>query len=76
MKKLLVLATAALLVTGVSFAHSGDGKKCGKGDKECCKKGDKGDKGDKGAKGDKDCCKKEKEVKKEEKKVTKPATKA
>jgi hypothetical protein len=70
MKKLLVLATAALLVTGVSFAHSGDGKKCGKGNKECCKKGDKG------AKGDKDCCKKEKEVKKEEKKATKTTAKA
>ncbi|MFK4985821.1 hypothetical protein ACI4B7_28765, partial [Klebsiella pneumoniae] len=41
MKKLFLLATAALLVTGVSFAHGGDGKKCGKCDKECCKKGDK-----------------------------------
>ncbi|MBX9732486.1 MAG: hypothetical protein K2X37_00345 [Chitinophagaceae bacterium] len=69
MKKLFLLATAALLVTGVSFAHSGDGKKCGKGDKECCKKA---------AKDGKECCKKEdkKEVKKEDKKVTKPAAKA
>jgi len=36
MKKVLVLATAALLITGVSFAGGGD-KKCAKG-KECCKK--------------------------------------
>jgi hypothetical protein len=39
MKKILMLATAAFLVTGVAFAH-GDDKKCAKG-KECCKKGDK-----------------------------------
>ena len=36
MKKLFVLATAAFLVTGIAFAHEGDGKKCAKG-KECCK---------------------------------------
>lgn len=36
MKKLLVLATAAFLVTGIAFAHEGDGKKCAMG-KECCK---------------------------------------
>ena len=33
MKKIFVLATAALLVSGVSFAQD---KKCGK---SCCKKG-------------------------------------
>ena len=39
MKKLLLLATAALLVTGVSFADSGKDKKkkCAKG-KSCCDK--------------------------------------
>jgi hypothetical protein len=35
MKKLLTLATAALLITGVTFANDG-GKKKGK---SCCKKG-------------------------------------
>ncbi len=35
MKKILMLATSALLITGVSFAQ--DSKKCGKG-KSCCKK--------------------------------------
>ncbi len=64
MKKIFVLATAAFLFTGVAFAHGGDGKKCGKGEKECCKKA---------SKDGKDCCKKE--VKKEEKKSAKPATK-
>ncbi len=33
MKKILVLATAALLVSGASFAHDK------KGHKKCCKKG-------------------------------------
>ncbi|HPH84184.1 MAG TPA: hypothetical protein PLC48_01955 [Ferruginibacter sp.] len=39
MKKLFLLATAALLVTGVSFAEGGKGKKkkCAKG-KSCCSK--------------------------------------
>ncbi len=48
MKKLVLLATAALLVTGVSFANTdkGKGKKCGK---SCCKKSGK------------KCCKKSKE---------------
>ncbi len=46
MKKIIVLATAAFLVSGIAFAH-GDDKK-GKG-KECCKKEVKG----------KNCCKKE-----------------
>lgn len=36
MKKLFLLATAAFLVTGISFAHEGDGKKSAKG-KDCCK---------------------------------------
>ncbi|HEY1019370.1 MAG TPA: hypothetical protein VGE25_10245 [Sediminibacterium sp.] len=36
MKKLFVLATAAFLVTGMAFAHDGDGKKCAKA-KDCCK---------------------------------------
>ena len=35
MKKILILATAAFLVTGVSFAQD---KKCDKS-KSCCKKG-------------------------------------
>jgi hypothetical protein len=39
MKKVLLLATAALLVTGVSFADNGKkGKKC---TKSCCKKSGK-----------------------------------
>lgn len=64
MKKVLVLATAAFLMTGVAFA-GGDGKSCGK-DKACCKKE---------AKGGKDCCKKE--VKKDEvKKETKSTVKS
>ncbi|HMO61998.1 MAG TPA: hypothetical protein PKC39_07105 [Ferruginibacter sp.] len=42
MKKMMLLAIAALLVTGASFA--GDGKKCKKS-KSCCKK-------------EKSCCKK------------------
>ena len=39
MKKLFLLATAALLVSGVSFANTDKGKKkkCAKG-KTCCKK--------------------------------------
>jgi hypothetical protein len=37
MKKLFLLATAALLVTGVTFADGGKKKKCAKG-KTCCKK--------------------------------------
>jgi hypothetical protein len=36
MKKVFMLATAALMVTGMAFAQDG-GKKCGKG-KSCCKK--------------------------------------
>ena len=39
MKKLILLATAALLVTGVSFADNGKkGKKC---KKSCCSKSGK-----------------------------------
>ena len=45
MKKFFVLATAALMITGVSFAEGGKGKKkkcgksktCCKATKECCK---------------------------------------
>ena len=37
MKKILVLAIAAFLVSGVSFAQDGNGKKCGKGSKETSK---------------------------------------
>ena len=40
MKKLFLLATAALMVTGVAFAGEGEGKKkkkCAKG-KTCCSK--------------------------------------
>ncbi len=39
MKKVFLLATAALLVTGVTFADNGKGKKkkCAKG-KSCCEK--------------------------------------
>jgi hypothetical protein len=53
MKKLVLLATAALLVTGVTFANNNDkgkGKKCGK---SCCKKSGK------------KCCKKDGEKKEE-----------
>ena len=60
MKKLLVLATAAFLVTGVAFAGEGKGKEKKDCKKEnCCKKG-----------GKKSCCKKDAE-KKEEKVETK-----
>ena len=51
MKKVLVLATAAFLFTGVAFA-GGDGKKCAKS-KECGKETAKA------GKEMKDCCKKE-----------------
>jgi len=49
MKKALLLATAALLITGVSFADNGKGKKkkCAKG-KSCCTKS---------ASATKSCCK-------------------
>lgn len=47
MKKLFLLATAALLVTGVTFADNGKGKKCKKSS-SCCKKSGK------------KCCKKDK----------------
>ena len=35
MKKVILLATAALLFTGISFADGGKKKKCAKG-KSCC----------------------------------------
>lgn len=57
MKKIILLATAALLVTGVTFADNGKkGKKsckkssCSKSGKSCCKK--KADKEDKAEKTD------------------------
>jgi hypothetical protein len=64
MKKVIVLAMAAFLVSGTAFAggdHKHDGKKCAKA-KECSKDA-------------KDCCSKDakketKEVKKEAKKTT------
>lgn len=42
MKKLFLLATAALLISGVSFANTDKGKKkkCAKG-KSCCQKSTK-----------------------------------
>ena len=39
MKKLLMLATAAFLVTGVAFAHEGKGKNKDKAKKTCTKGG-------------------------------------
>ncbi len=37
MKKIFLLATAALMITGVSMADTGKKKKCSKG-KSCCNK--------------------------------------
>ena len=56
MKKLFLLATAALLVTGVTFADNGKGKKCKKSS-SCCKKSEK------------KCCKKDKEKEESTKKM-------
>jgi hypothetical protein len=50
MKKVFLLATAALLVTAVTFADNGKKKKCAKG-KECCSKS---------MAGKKSCCSKDK----------------
>lgn len=41
MKKIIVLAMAAFLISGVSFAHEKTGKAGSKSGKECCKKGGK-----------------------------------
>jgi len=48
MKKILMLATAAFLISGVAFAHDGDkgknkekAKKCTKASGKCCGKEDK-----------------------------------
>jgi hypothetical protein len=49
MKKVLLLATAFMFVTGVALADKGKKKKCAKG-KTCCSKEAK-------AKTDKACCK-------------------
>ncbi len=69
MKKVIVLAMAAFLVTGASFAndHKHDGKKCAKA-KECSKEG-------------KECCSKDakketKETKEAKKTETKKTAKA
>ncbi|MBW0177210.1 hypothetical protein [Sediminibacterium sp.] len=70
MKKVIVLAMAAFLVTGIAFAggdHKHDGKKCAKA-KECSKEG-------------KDCCSKDakketKEVKEVKKTTAKKSVKA
>jgi hypothetical protein len=43
MKKVFLLATAALLVTGVTFADNGKKKKCAKG-KTCCSKSETAEK--------------------------------
>lgn len=62
MKKVIVLAMAAFLVSGTAFAggdHKHDGKKCAKA-KECSKEG-------------KDCC--SKDTKKETKEVKKTTAK-
>lgn len=63
MKKVIVLAIAAFLVSGVSFAndHKHDGKKCAKA-KEC-------------KKDNKDCCSKDSKDAKKESKEVKKATK-
>ncbi len=48
MKKFFMLATAAFLISGVSFAHDGKkcrkGKKCSKKEAGCCKHKDNKDK--------------------------------
>jgi hypothetical protein len=61
MKKLLVLATAAFLFTGVAFAHEGGKDKKKASGKECCKKDANGKESCK--KDGKDCCSKDKEAK-------------
>ncbi|MCU0322533.1 MAG: hypothetical protein MUE72_08965 [Chitinophagaceae bacterium] len=59
MKKLLMVATAAFLFTGVAFAFNGGGKKkCAKG-KECCKTEAKGKEVCKTEGKEKSCCKKD-----------------
>lgn len=50
MKKVILLATAFMFVTGVALADKGKKKKCAKG-KSCCTKTDKD------AKASKSCCK-------------------
>ena len=39
MKKILILSTVALLVTGISFGHDHGKKKGAKGKSSCCKNG-------------------------------------
>lgn len=62
MKKVLVLATAAFLVTGFTFAQDKDKKKDAKTEKACCKDG-------------KECKKDEKKEVKSTAKETKAAVK-
>ena len=69
MKKLLVVATAAFLFTGVAFA-GGDGKKCAKS-KDCGK--EMKDCKMKEGKDMKDCCKKETATKTPTKSTSKKA---
>lgn len=61
MKKILVLATAAFLFTGVAFAQTKDGDQKKAAGKECCKKDAKGKESCK--KDGKDCCSKDKDAK-------------
>lgn len=61
MKKILVLATAAILFTGIAFAQTKDGDQKKAAGKECCKKDAKGKESCK--KDGKDCCSKDKDAK-------------
>jgi hypothetical protein len=61
MKKILVLATAAFLFTGVAFAQTKDKDQKKADGKECCKKDAKGKESCK--KDGKDCCSKDKDAK-------------
>jgi hypothetical protein len=47
MKKLILLATAALLITGITFAEKGKKKKCCEKTSSCCSKAGKTCKKDK-----------------------------
>lgn len=58
MKKFLLFALAGLMVTGVTFADNGKGKKCKKSS-SCCKKSGK------------KCCKKDSKEKEKEETTTK-----
>ena len=63
MKKIVMLATAAFLFSGIAFSQTNQKPaEKAKSSKECCKKGDK--KGDKCKDKDAKCCKKAAEKKK------------